>query len=33
MLIFMNDAAEAVTSPDGQVRDRVWIGDRLWERV
>jgi hypothetical protein len=33
LFVFVDDAAEAVTSVDGKVGDRVGIGDRFWERV
>jgi len=29
MLVFVDDAAEAVTWVDVEVRDRVWIGERF----
>ena len=29
MFVFVDDAAEAVASADGEVRDLVWIGDRF----
>jgi hypothetical protein len=31
MLVFVEEAAEAIASVDVQVRDRGWIGDRLGE--
>jgi hypothetical protein len=30
MFVFVDDAAEVVTSVNGEVRDHVWIGDRFW---
>ena len=33
MFVLMEDAAEAVTSTDVKVRDRVWISARLRQRV
>jgi hypothetical protein len=32
-VVFMDDAAEAVTSMDVEARDHSRIGDRFWERV
>jgi hypothetical protein len=29
MLVLMEEAAQAVASTDVEVRDRVWVGDRL----
>jgi hypothetical protein len=33
MFVFVDDASESVASADGEVRDRVWIGDRIGERI
>jgi hypothetical protein len=29
MLVFVDDAAEAVASVDGEARDRAWVDDRI----
>jgi hypothetical protein len=33
MSVLMEDAAQAITSTDVEVRDRVWIGDRFRQWV
>jgi hypothetical protein len=33
VLVFVDDATQAVASADGEVRDRGWIGDRIEQRL
>jgi hypothetical protein len=33
MFVLMENAAQAITSTDVEVRDRVWVGDRFGQWV